>query len=88
MLGNHRRVHSKPFPCNFCDRKFASMHAAKSHMRFHEDGTDAKQLSWKCDLCTAMYGKRQHLREHQKTDHEAQILIEEDGTEIIVVVAE
>ncbi|XP_055598112.1 zinc finger protein 62 homolog isoform X2 [Uranotaenia lowii] len=60
LMWSHYRKHYKQFPCNECDRKFATATILKNHVQI----IHKKIRRFKCELCGKEYGYQHKYKEH------------------------
>jgi hypothetical protein len=54
----------RPYVCEFCNSKFSSSHAMKTHRRQHTNETP-----YRCEVCGEGFRQRVSLKSHQKSKH-------------------
>ncbi|XP_045480069.1 zinc finger protein draculin-like [Harmonia axyridis] len=63
LKSKHNIQEDKNFPCEFCDKSFASCFALKVHLRLHNDN------SYQCRDCKEYFHQSIYLFNHMKTVH-------------------
>ena len=58
-LNQHKRIHSHPFQCNVCHKRFARKESFENHEHIH-----SKDKSFKCDQCSKSFAVYQNLQIH------------------------
>ena len=52
-----------PFPCNTCEKKYATKASLENHLKIHL-GLDEKP--YKCDVCQAAFGNESNFEVHKR----------------------
>jgi KRAB domain-containing zinc finger protein len=71
QLAGHKKMHSKPFPCDFCQRPFAALYAVRAHMEICNTSNFKKHI---CDFCGASYARSYALTTHIQEAHKEEII--------------
>lgn len=82
QLAGHKNTHTKPFSCNFCQRVFSSLYAAKNHIATHQKGGGS--LKFECQICGVTYARSHALNDHVKAQHPDSTADEEVVEEYVI----
>lgn len=68
-LNSHRRMHSQPIKCEYCDRRYGDYHGRDEHVRLYHlgEGAPCPSPCQQCGkICKSVAALKSHMRNHKQ----------------------